>query len=110
MKKSLWLAGFAFAIGLCVSNTAAAGGGRMVSGDHPYHSGYLFIPPASAYDAVSVRPPVWFGAPAYYYSGSYTAPGYGVYPGAYYPGVPVWRAGGYFMADYGNLYVYPRIR
>lgn len=109
MKKRLLMAAASLGLALGATCVSEAGGGRKVSGDHPYHNGYLFIPPSSAYEAVRVRPPVWMGAPAYYYPGSYMS-GYSVYPPPVYPGVPVWRAGGYFMADYGPLYVYPRIR
>lgn len=110
MKKRIKVVLAVCGLALGVVHTAQAGGGRKISGDHPYHNGYLFIPPASAYEAVRVRPPVWMGAPSYYYPGSYLSGSYSTYPPPVYPGVPVWRAGGYFMADYGPLYVYPRIR
>lgn len=82
-------------------------GGRYYSDLHPYHNGYPFVPPSSAYEAVRVRPPAWFGAPAYYYPQSYLAPGYSYYPPASYPGVPVWRMGGYYMSAYGSAAAYP---
>ncbi|MGL4465313.1 MAG: hypothetical protein ACRC1K_24420 [Planctomycetia bacterium] len=97
--------------------TAQAWGGRYYSGGHPYHNGYYAVPPASAYEAVSVRPPVFFGAPAYYYPGSYLpaemsyyppadysqGPGYTTYS-AYYPHS---RAAGFYMSSHAYYYAAP---
>lgn len=89
------------------SGKAHAFGGRYFSGGHPYHNGFLFVPPSSAYEAVGYRPPIRYGAPAYYFPASYLSPASGVFPPPMYPGVPAWRAGGYYMSTYGAGVWYP---
>jgi len=92
---------------------AAQAGGRFYSGGHPYHNGYLFMPPSSAYEAVRVRPPFFYGVPAYYYPESYLGGGVqanypGYYPPATYPQYfPTWRAGAFYMSSYGAAYASP---
>ena len=71
--RSLFLTSFVVAATLMGASSATAGG-RTLSGGHPYHNGYLFVPPASAYEAVNYRPPLRYGAPAYYFPQSYLAP------------------------------------
>lgn len=95
-------------IGLLLSlspNSEAAG--RYYSGGHPYHNGYLFMPPSSAYEAVRIRPPFHYGVPAYYYPESYLGgQRYGFYPPATYQYAPAWRAPYYYMSRYGTPYVW----
>lgn len=82
--------------------------GRYYSGGHPYHNGYYFMPPSSAYESVRVRPPFHYGVPAYYYPSSYLgAPQYGFYPPATYQYAPAWRAPFYYMSEYGSAYASP---
>lgn len=96
---------------LLLSASLSEAGGRFYSGGHPYHNGYPFMPPASAYEAVRVRPPFYRGVPAYYIPGSYlggSVPGY--YPPTTYPHqyLPSWRAGGaYMLSTYGAAHAYP---
>ncbi|QDU59792.1 hypothetical protein Pan216_06250 [Planctomycetes bacterium Pan216] len=80
---------------------------RFQSGGHPYHNGYLFIPPASAYSAVTVRPPVWYGTPSYYYPESYLPAAQAVYPPTNYPGTPMSTAGYYYLSEKSYYYLYP---
>jgi len=89
---------------LCVAAEANAWGGRMYFGGHPYHSGNYAVPPVSAYQGVRVRPPIRYGAPAYYFPQSYLGPGaaysYVPHPPRQpaYGSIPVWRSGGYYMS------------
>ena len=95
----------------CLANDAQAFNKmRKMMGGHPYHNGYYSVPPASAYQAVRLRPPVRYGAPAYYYPGSYLAPGTSYYPAAWYPGVPSGRAAGYYMSGTRGAFFYPHHR
>lgn len=85
-------------------------GGRYYFDPHPYHNGYFFVPPSSAYEEVRLRPPFWFGVPAYYIPQSYLAPGTDYYPPAWYPtypNIPAWRAGGNYMSARGAASAYP---
>jgi hypothetical protein len=86
---------------------AAAFGGRYFSGGHPYHNGFLFVPPASAYEPVWIRPPFRYGTPAYYFPASYLSPTSAIYPPAPYPGIPSYRAAGYYMSIHGAGNWYP---
>lgn len=84
--------------------------GRYYFDGHPYHNGYPFVPPSSAYEAVGLRPPFWYGVPAYYIPQSYMAPGNSYYPPAWYPGYPsvsTWRNAGYYMSAHAGAYSYP---
>lgn len=90
----------------CVLASPAAAG-RMISGGHPYHNGYHFIPPASAWDPVRLRPPIWYGAPAYYFPGAYLGEQRSFYPPADYPYVPASRAGSYYLSAHGFAATYP---
>jgi hypothetical protein len=85
---------------------------RKRMGGHPYHNGYYFIPPSSAYEWVRVRPPIRYGAPAYYFPESYLGPSAfeGGMPAAWYPGIPVDRLGGYYMSEAGPAFFYPHHR
>ena len=75
---------------------------------HPYHAGYHFIPPASAYSGVMFRPPIQFGAPAYYFLGSYLPPGASYYPRATYPyQAPPARGGYYYLSEHAFGTAYP---
>lgn len=89
-------------------NEAHAFGGRYFSGGHPYHNGFLFVPPASAYEPVWIRPPFRYGAPAYYFPGSYLSPTSTIYPPAPYPGIPGYRQAGYYMSIHGAGSWYPQ--
>jgi hypothetical protein len=86
-------------------------GGRFYRGDHPYHSGYHFMPPSSAYEAVRVRPPFYRGVPAYYFPESYLGGSVpSVYPPTGYPFnyfAPRGQAGAFYMSAYGTAHVYP---
>lgn len=101
LAAGLVLAGLAFGV------DRAEAGGRMYFGGHPYHNGYYFIPPSSAYEAPSLMPPPRYGIPAYYIPSSYLAPGVTYYPMADYPYVPVERAAGYYMSAHAYQYAYP---
>jgi hypothetical protein len=91
---------------LCAAESRAAG--RYYSGGHPYHNGFHFMPPASAHEAVRVRPPFRYGVPAYYFPESYLgAPQRGFYPPVNYQYAPTWRAPFYYMSEYGSAYAYP---
>jgi hypothetical protein len=110
MSRKLWIGGaFFVALFLAAPEAKAWGRGRFISGGHPYHNGHLFIPPESAYSAVTYRPPVWFGAPAYYYPGSYLPAG-GVLPGpVVYPSVQgPYSAVRQYRSAMGVPYYYPR--
>ena len=70
----------ALALGLmaALATSAEAGGGRVRMpwyGVDPYHSGYLYVPPASAYMGPSVMPPARYGFPSYYVTSSYLPAG-----------------------------------
>lgn len=93
--------------GWCIADSEAHAFGRQISGGHPYHNGAYFIPPASAYEAVSYRPPFRYGVPAYYYPESYLAPGVTYYPVSEYPWFPPARAGYYYMSAHSYYYSYP---
>jgi hypothetical protein len=107
--QKIFLAGLVLVGVLGFTSDVKAGPWRKMMGGHPYHNGYYFIPPSSAYEAVTLRPPIRYGAPAYYYPESYLAPAPAVYmvPVTWYPGVPAWRAGGYYMSGAGPAYFYP---
>lgn len=112
MKLRAVAIGAAILVGtLLTSSRALAWGERWVSGGHPYHNGYLFVPPSSAYEAVRYRPPIWYGPPAYYYPESYLGPDFmSYYPQPDFPWVNMGRAryGGYFyMSHNAYLYAYP---
>lgn len=94
----------------CVGNVddAMAFGGRRIYGGHPYHNGYHFIPPASAWDPVLVRPPVRYGAPMYYFPESYLAPDRAYYPPAHYPYVSTDRIGAAYLSTHVTVAQYPR--
>ncbi len=86
-----YLTGMAASLLCVVMLTQSAhgwGGGRYISGGHPYHNGWLFVPPESAYSGVTLTPPMWYGAPAYYYPQSYLAPG-AYYGPIQYPATPM---------------------
>ena len=91
-------------------STEALANGRYYTGGHPYHNGFPFVPPSSAYESVRVRPPFWYGAPAYYYPQSYLG---GSVPNVYgpttyqYQYAPTWRQAGYYMSAHGAAYAYP---
>lgn len=109
-------------IGIGASSSIAEGGmgggifgGRYVAGGHPYHSGYHFIPPSSAYEAISYYPPFHYGIPSYYAPASYLAPGYlapvpinyvPAFPNTY-PYIPVERASSYYMSAHSYYYISP---
>jgi hypothetical protein len=107
MKRMLMMA--ATTILLTTANVGLADG-RFYNGGHPYHNGYPFMPPASAYESVRVYPPFHRGVPMYYFPGSYlggSVPGY--YPPAtyQYQYAPAWRSGGFYMSAHGAAYSYP---
>lgn len=102
------LAASMFWLSLGITVEPSYGGGRTVVGGSPYHNGYYQFPPVSAYSAVTVRPPWFYGTPSYYYPQSYLPPvyaGYG-YP-AWYPGVPYGQQAAYYMSATGYETVYP---
>lgn len=76
---------------------------------HPYHLGEFKVPPVSAYSAVRVMPPAYYGFPSYYYPAAYLAPNYGVQLPVTYPYqyAPMGRAGAYYMSVYGGGAAYP---
>jgi hypothetical protein len=73
MIRKLLFAAFAATAFVLLGGSAQAHGpfGRYVTGGDPYHNGYLYVPPASAYMGVTYGPPIFFGHPAYYHPGSY---------------------------------------
>lgn len=82
--------------------------GRKYTGGHPYHNGYLAVPPASAYEAVRLRPPAYYGAPAYYYPQSYLGVGNPYQPSwSTYPYIPAQRSAAYYMSAHSQATVYP---
>ena len=93
--------------GLCIPTSTATAGSRTISGGHPYHNGYYFIPPASAWEAPRVRPPIRYGAPAYYYPQSYMPAGVYYNPTVFYPGVSYQRNAYYYMSAYSYQQAYP---
>lgn len=107
MRLRVLIAAAAVVVGFTLCTDRADAFGRQISGGHPYHNGYYFIPPASAYEAVQVRPPIFYGAPAYYYPESYLAPGATYYPVSEYPYTTPARAGYYYMSAYGFYRTYP---
>ncbi len=86
-------------------------GGRFYRGGHPYHNGYPFMPPASAYESVRVPAPFYRGVPAYYFPESYLGGSVpSVYPPTAYPYnyyAPRGQAGAFYMSAYGAAYAYP---
>ena len=110
LQLALIVTAVVLACGIAASEAQA--GARTIPGGHPYHQGHLFIPPASAYQAVRLRAPIQFGVPAYYYPGSYLQipadQPWGRPPADYYYGnLPFSRAGGYYMSANGAMYAYP---
>lgn len=101
-KLRFWMLAGAMTAGfLLTASSADAGGGRKIIGGHPYHNGNYFIPPSSAYEGVRVYPPFRYGAPAYYFPGSYLPAGVAPFSFTTYPGTPFGRAGGYYLSTYG---------
>lgn len=104
-KRIYWL--MAAGVVLLGAERVDAHGGRFYSGGHPYHNGFHFVPPASAYEPVWIRPPFRYGVPANYFPASYLSPDTGYYPPQPYPGIPTWRSGFYYMSVHGAGTWYP---
>lgn len=104
------LRGIAFAamilVGAAIDCSECQAGGRRYTGGHPYHNGYYYIPPSSAYESVRVFPPPRYGVPAYYVPASYMPPGALRATMPTYPGTPMYRAAGYYMSAYGYYHTY----
>lgn len=99
---------FALTLGLALlSGQQSDAGGRRYAGGHPYHNGYLFIPPASAYESVRLAPPPRYGIPAYYVPSSYLPPGFTYQTPVLYQNVPLTKSAGYYMGGYGYYHTYP---
>lgn len=81
--------------------------GRKFSGGHPYHNGYHFVAPSSAYEGVWYRPPFRYGSPAYHFPHSYLVPGKTYYPSTAYGHIPSKRAASYYMSAHGYYYSMP---
>jgi hypothetical protein len=88
------------------SGTASAFARRKVHFEHAYHTGYHFIPPASAWDPVKVRPPLRYGAPMYYFPGSYLSRNRAYYPPAHHPHVSSDRLGGAWISIHARHATY----
>ncbi len=96
----------AIALGLAATGSKVFASGRH--NKHPYHAGYQFIPPQSAYSGIRFPAPIGFGVPAYYFPGSYLPPGmtYQI-PRSYPYYIPPGRAGYYYMSTHAYRSAYP---
>ena len=115
MRKLLLGVGLVVATLMVAADAQAGGRAYWARAEHPYHApglsqGWYAYPPVSSYSAVTLRPPIAYGAPAYYYPESYLAvdPVYAyptAYPYSYY--YPAGPAGYYYMSAHGYMTVYP---